>query len=32
MKGTGEGVLSPLSQTTVEQAILLAARIFDLMK
>lgn len=32
MKGTGEGVLSPLSQTTVEQAILLATRIFDLMK
>ncbi len=32
MKGTGEGVLSPLSETTVEQAILLATRIFDLMK
>ena len=32
MKGTDEGVLSPLSQTTVEQAILLATRIFELMK
>ncbi len=32
MKGTGEGVLSPLGQTTVEQAILLATRIFELMK
>lgn len=32
MKGTGEGVLSPLGQTTTEQAILLATRVFELMK